>query len=569
MRRALVRVLMVLAALTWADDSMAKKRRAEKVRSQPVAIAPVPRVPVLIPAAQPLVYLVRDEIAQRKKRKPDDMTLQWLDQLAAYYGQPETTLTWVDLNGLLPRATAVIEEMGRAGDYGLDPGQFVVPELSAAPASARELAIAEAGVALAAAKYAWYARGGPIDPSQLSLWLDQSPRPVDAAKLVGLLREAGDAAEELRAFQPKHPQFEYLRRAYHAARQPLPATANKGAAGVNKAWLTKLKINMERWRWLPRDFGSLHIWNNLPEFETRVVKDGDVIHRERIIIGALTTQTPVFTGWMTHAIFHPEWGVPESIKISSLLARLRSGDTRVLNRRNMRIFDGKKEISPKSIKWAEVNIRDVPIQQRSGEDNPLGQLKFMFPNKHDVYMHDTPGKHLFANAVRTFSHGCIRVKNPQRLAEVLLGEVKGWGPADVRWQMRQKTARLEFGRAIPVHNTYFTIVADAAGNLVSLPDIYGHDRRIADAMAGVPAKQIAASDPALAQKKKNEDLVKAADATAAATALTAAGGALTTTATKPAASSASSKGFSLFWYSPPAPVKAVPPRLARRKTAGR
>jgi murein L,D-transpeptidase YcbB/YkuD len=452
----------------------------------------------------------------------------------------------------------------------------------------RALASAEVALSLAAARYAWHAHGGRVDSSQLSLWLDQKPKAVDAAQVLQAILETGDAAAALRAYHPLHPQFKALRQAYlaesdpktsEAARAMLPpgprielgeshpdvalvrrrlslaATGaeetlydraladavrsfmreagygrkkrynideevrealNRPSKSQTSARLTQLLVNMERWRWLTRNLGPLHVWNNLPEFQTRVIKNGDVIHEERIIIGETSTQTPIFSRRMTHVIFHPEWGVPESIKISSLLTSLKSGDTSVLSRRNMHISDGKQEISPKSIKWASVNIRDVPIMQRAGPGNPLGQLKFIFPNKHDVYMHDTPNKDLFNATVRTFSHGCIRVKNPQRFAEVILGEVKRLGPADVSSQLRQKsTVRLDLEEPVPVHNVYFTLLADASGTLKSLPDIYGHDRRIAAALDGKDVKIIAASDPALAQKRRNEELVKAAEASAA------------------------------------------------------
>ena len=151
----------------------------------------------------------------------------------------------------------------------------------------------------------------------------------------------------------------------------------------------------------------------------------------------------------------------------------------------------------------------MPIVQGPGPGNPLGRLKFVFPNAHDVYMHDTPDKDLFSASVRTFSHGCIRVHNPERLAEVILGETRGWTPADVKRQLAIKdTLQVDLLQQVQVHNTYFTIVADEAGGLRSLNDVYGHDKRIGDALAGKPIDQIAANDPALAQLRENQELAK-------------------------------------------------------------
>ena len=191
--------------------------------------------------------------------------------------------------------------------------------------------------------------------------------------------------------------------------------------------LDQILANMERWRWVPADLGRLHIWNNLPEYMTRVVKDGSIIHEERIIIGQPDTQTPVFSAPMRQVVFQPEWGVPPSIKINDLLPKLQDGDFEVLNRRDMRILSMKgKELNPERFNWDKVDIRDVGIYQRAGDANPLGLVKFLFPNKHHVYMHDTNNRALFKHNERTFSHGCIRVRDPQKFAELILGEDQGW-----------------------------------------------------------------------------------------------------------------------------------------------
>lgn len=276
-----------------------------------------------------------------------------------------------------------------------------------------------------------------------------------------------------------------------------------------KALLEKYVVNMERWRWVPSELGSLHVWNNLPEFETRVMKNGRVIHEERIVVGKAKTQTPIFSDEMTHVIFHPEWGVPESIKIRDLLPRLRGGDLDVLRRKNMRITAGGKTIRPTRYNWSKVDIRSVPIVQGAGSGNPLGKLKFIFPNHHAVYMHDTPSKHLFKSKQRTFSHGCIRVRDPQRFAEVILEQAAGWTPDDVAEQLKKRgTYQVDLNKPIRVHNVYFTLVADKDGTVQSLKDVYAHDKRVADALNGKSLKKIAARDPALALKRENERLKK-------------------------------------------------------------
>ena len=273
--------------------------------------------------------------------------------------------------------------------------------------------------------------------------------------------------------------------------------------------LNRVLANMERWRWLPRDLGSLHIWNNLPEFMTRVVKDGTVIHEERIIVGQPETQTPVFSNKMRQVVFQPEWGVPPSIKINDLLPKLQAGDYDVLERRDMRIIGiSGKELNPERFNWDKVDIRDIGIYQRSGDGNPLGRVKFLFPNKFHVYMHDTNNPALFKQAARTFSHGCIRVRDPKKFAEVVLGADQGWDEDEVEAHLKnwkKPNNKIDLEHPLPVHNVYFTLVPDGKGALIQLADVYGHDKRVIQALLGVDPKRIAADDPARQQQAELEE----------------------------------------------------------------
>ena len=284
---------------------------------------------------------------------------------------------------------------------------------------------------------------------------------------------------------------------------------NRPPKPPSKDDLLRILANMERWRWLPQDLGALHIWNNLPEFMTRVVKHGKTIYEERIIIGQPDTQTPVFSNKMRQVVFQPEWGVPPSIKVNDLLPKLQAGDYDVLERRNMRILGiSGKELNPERFNWDKVDIRDVGIYQRSGDGNPLGRVKFLFPNQYHVYMHDTNNPALFKNAERTFSHGCIRVRDPKRFAEIVLGADKGWDADEVERHLdnwKKPNNRIELDRPIPVHNVYFTLVPAADGTLVRLEDVYGHDKRVIQALSGVPPAKIAANDPARNQQREIEE----------------------------------------------------------------
>ncbi|HRD78183.1 MAG TPA: L,D-transpeptidase family protein, partial [Hyphomicrobiaceae bacterium] len=185
----------------------------------------------------------------------------------------------------------------------------------------------------------------------------------------------------------------------------------------------RLLANMEQWRWMPDDLGAFHVWVSIPDFTVRVMKDGQVIWSERIIVGKVDTQTPIFSDEMEFVVFHPEWGVPDSIKVKELWPSLRHS-TSILAKQNLRVMHNGRVIDPDSVDWAGVDPRTFSFIQTSGNGNVLGVVKFRFPNKHDVYMHDTPTKGLFSSAVRAYSHGCMRVQNPVRLAEIVLAHDK-------------------------------------------------------------------------------------------------------------------------------------------------
>ncbi len=263
----------------------------------------------------------------------------------------------------------------------------------------------------------------------------------------------------------------------------------------------RIIVNMERWRWMPEHMGEFHVWDNIPEFQMRVVKRGQIIHQAKIIVGRPETQSTLFSANMRYVIFGPEWGVPDSIKIKEILPYLRPSyepgffgfgggtisDTRILEKHNLRVSVNGQPVDASRVDWSQVDIRKFNFIQPSGPANVLGAVKFRFPNKHDIYMHDTPQRELFDKSVRTFSHGCIRVHNPGRFAEVLLEEDKGWSAERVRRMMAAGgNENVTLAKDIPVHITYFTAMVEGDGQLRSYGDVYGHDRRVALALAGRP-----------------------------------------------------------------------------------
>jgi murein L,D-transpeptidase YcbB/YkuD len=189
---------------------------------------------------------------------------------------------------------------------------------------------------------------------------------------------------------------------------------------------------------------------------------------------------------MEQVIFHPYWGVPDSIKKNELLPSLARGNTGVLERNNLRVSYRGRDIDPGSVDWSKADLRKFHVYQPPGGSNVLGVVKFRFPNKHDVYMHDTPSKSLFNASVRAFSHGCMRVRDPVKLAQLVLAEDRGWPAGRVAAAVSRgpKDNQINLATKVPVHMTYFTAWVDDDGKLRTFADIYGHENRIALGLAG-------------------------------------------------------------------------------------
>jgi murein L,D-transpeptidase YcbB/YkuD len=246
-----------------------------------------------------------------------------------------------------------------------------------------------------------------------------------------------------------------------------------------------LLANMEQWRWMPQDLGETYVWVNVPEFTVSVIDHGQVVHSERVIVGELDKQTPIFSQDLKTIYFHPRWNVPESIKVKEILPSLARGGG-YFYRQGMKLVRNGREVKASSVNWGNADIRNYDVYQPSGPGNALGRMKFTFPNKHSVYMHDTQSKGLFGASQRTFSHGCVRVKNPQRLAETLLGIDKGWSAKEVDELLdgNPEEVGVPLNQHIPVHITYFTAQVDDNGEVTTENDVYGHEKRITQALEG-------------------------------------------------------------------------------------
>lgn len=418
--------------------------------------------------------------------------------LAQFYTTEAKRPVWVTADGLTPRAQKVIAEIGRAAQWGLDPADFDLPTLTndaGSKLTTQELINAELKMSLAAAKYARYASGGLYDPKDLSNDIDRTPTLPDPGKVISTLLAASDPAAALLAYHPQQEQFKRLRLAYLKAlddeKNPRSDEAEaredngrrKKSSRRKKRSGTKisdrLRYNMEMWRWMPRDLGRTYVMVNIPEFMFHVIRDGKVIHEERIVTGKVANKTPIFSDEMETVVLNPNWNIPNSIKVKELLPGLLQGRD-MISGKGYRVEYGGRDVDPYSVNWATTDIRNFHIYQPPGGSNALGRVKFLFPNKHAVYLHDTPSKYLFKKKKRAFSHGCVRIRNPMKFAELLLGEDKGWSPSEIE-QMRRSNPRenqIALTTKIPVHIGYFTAIVDDNGKTTFYDDIYDYEKLI-------------------------------------------------------------------------------------------
>ncbi len=258
-----------------------------------------------------------------------------------------------------------------------------------------------------------------------------------------------------------------------------PNTLNIMNGRSNDDKIASITANLERWRWMPRDLGPFHVFVNVPEFKVRIVEDGTVVHETRVIVGKPTNRTPTFSNEMSHLIVNPYWNVPASIVQNELAPELNSNPAGFA-RHGYQVFTnvrGKmRQIDPRWVAWYGVGARQLHIRQVPGDNNALGRIKFMFPNQHSVYLHDTPSKSLFKRDFRALSHGCVRVENPFDFADALLTVAKpDWNSDRLKKLFGPAERRVDLDTHVPVHLAYFTDWAEADGTLRHFQDIYGYD----------------------------------------------------------------------------------------------
>lgn len=307
----------------------------------------------------------------------------------------------------------------------------------------------------------------PTLVQRLAVTHDLDPAAVDAAAT----RYDGEVVAGVRRFQERH------------GLTPDGAIGPATLAALNVpvgARVDQIRANLERARWVLYDPRSEFIVVNIAGFQAYAIRNGDVVWRSRVVVGRPYNKTPVFSANMTYAVVNPTWTVPLNIARTETLPALRRNPG-YLAAHNMDAFGpGGKIVDPATVDWTKATAAQYRFVQRPGPDNALGYIKFMFPNGHDVYLHDTPSRNLFEKDARAFSHGCIRVDDVHGLAELLLG----WNRAKLDAAIATgRTQTVLLDKPVLVMLLYWTVQADDQGRVLFFPDVYGRDPAVIAALA--------------------------------------------------------------------------------------
>jgi murein L,D-transpeptidase YcbB/YkuD len=480
---------------------------------------------------QQIADKLREYLTGKQDRIIDRKNKQAVD---AFYAARNYAPLWLDNGNQGERAKAVAKFLANVAVDGLDPADYQLPEIKAG-ADAAALADAELKYTETVLTYARHAQIGRVHYTRISNDILYNLVPPEPADVLGGLVDTKDIAGALERFNPPHagykalkaklaearaakngggaarlaagpvlklvaktpmqdPRVPLLRERLGVAGDTSDTTYDKAVAEAVKKFqeshhlaasgqLTGATVdaingpkrdreveiilaNMERWRWMPRDLGSYYVIVNIPDFTLRVMKDGAQVWKTKIVSGGPGSHaTPLLTETMKYITINPTWNVPPSIINNEYLPALQQDPT-VLERMGLKVERNRDG--------------SVRIYQPPGANNALGRIRFNFPNKFLVYQHDTQDKYLFAREVRDYSHGCMRVQDPDKYAEVLFGLSQpedGYTAERIRKMYGTGERDIHLKNPIPVHITYQTAYVNDDGKLVIRDDIYGRDAR--------------------------------------------------------------------------------------------
>jgi L,D-transpeptidase YcbB len=511
------------------------------VAAQPDATPPAAVAPAAAAPAEPPEPTLDQRVAEKMHDMFGGKIERVIDRknkaaVEAFYTARNFAPLWVENGAASARATAAVSYLSGVSADGLDPADYPAPNFTSSDAGA--LAEAELKFTSTVLTYARHAQIGRVHYSRVSPDITYDLVPPEAGAVLAKLAEASDAAAVLDGFNPPHAGYKALKaklaeirnRAGETAHARIPSgkslkigmqdprvpmvrerlavpgdsadtTYDKTLSDAVKAFqqqhdirttgvLTETTVeaingprrdrdadviiaNMERWRWLPRDLGRAYVMVNIPDYTLKVMDHDAMVWTTKIVAGKPGDKaTPLLSETMKYITINPTWNVPPSIINNEYLPAL-AQDPTVLDRMGLKIEHNRDG--------------SVHIYQPPGDGNALGRIRFNFPNKFLVYQHDTPDKHLFSQAKRAFSHGCMRVQFPDRYAEVLLDIANpkdGYTVEKIHHMYGTGERDIHLTTPIPVHITYQTAFVDDTGHLAIRDDVYGRDARLLSLLKG-------------------------------------------------------------------------------------
>jgi len=376
----------------------------------------------------------------------------------AFYQSRSYAPLWLDQGVANARAISAIARLKNADADGLEVGDYKMPNFAGLGSDA--LAEADLKLTQTVLTYTRHVQAGRFPYTRVSRNIELPQAAPEPADILNAMAATQDADKALDAFSPQHEEYKKLKAMLAELR---------GASGAKKGDASRqietIIANMERWRWYARDLGTAHVVVNQPDFTLRVMHEGRQVWTTRIVIGKPSMPTPLLSETMKHITVNPTWNVPPSIVHNEYLPAL-AQDPTVLSRMGLRVsYSG----------------GGVHISQPPGPGNALGRIRFNFPNRFLVYQHDTPDKYYFAHEVRAYSHGCMRVQDPAKYAEVLLKIARPqehWTAERITRMFGSSEQNLQLQPTpIWVHLTYQTAFVDSAGKLQMRRDVYNLDSR--------------------------------------------------------------------------------------------
>lgn len=462
---------------------------------------PPPRAPEPAPDLRPLIEAA---LVQPGEPVPGERLAE-PGELARFYAGRAYQPAWLSGDGL-PRESLSDLRRGveAAARHGLRPEAYraaLLSQLEGWPRTfdARRLAQLDLLLSDAFLHLARTLSTGAVDPRSLHPGFERAgSAPPDPSVALASALAGAQVAETLEQLAPPHAEYAALVRALERLRA---ASATGDPAAGPRA--DRVRANLERWRWLPRELGHRHLRVDTPGYTLRAFEAGEAVLAMRVVVGDVEWQTPLAYGVVSQLVLNPAWVVPKSIATREMLPAVRA-DPDYFTSKGIQVLVNAHgtllEVDPALIDWQTIAVEGFPfwLRQPPGPRNPLGSIKFLFPNVHDVYLHGTPSHAAFNRPMRTLSHGCVRVEDEIALAAFALAPDPEWLPAKIRKSLRDaQQQRVRLRNPLPVYLLYFTVSADAGQRAVFRDDPYGWDRALIEALdaAAAPPRQ---GDPAAA-----------------------------------------------------------------------